>query len=114
MNTHFEKAISTGTRLWLSGVLAAGLAAAGISIGVGTASAACVAYRTVTDVSNPASTDCDGIQHGQLSGETRGHVDGHGWTLGQGVEDLSATQVFWRSSILGEVRGPCIRGVTCH
>jgi len=93
MFTSTKKFIAT------SGLVCA-IAGLGVAAGAGVANAQCVT------ASNPAGVDCDGIQHAQLSGETRRHVDGHGWVEGQGVEDLKATD--------GELRGPCMKRVTCH
>lgn len=97
-----HNAIHGGKILCVSGLLAAGIATAGIGVGAGTANAQCVT------ASNAAVVDCDGIQHGQLSGETHSHVDGHGWAPGQGVEDLLSTEDYFRNSDAGEVRGLCM------
>ena len=62
-----------------------GAAVIGSTIGTGTANACATA-------SPPASVDCDGIQHGEMSPSTWGAVDGHDWIDGQGVEDYDGTQ----------------------
>lgn len=70
------------------GALAIGgtLGTVGMTLGAGTAYAGCVT------ASPPATSDCDGIQHGELSGSTIGAADGHGGQVdGQGVEDSDAT-----------------------
>lgn len=90
------------------GGLTFAIAGLGVPITSGVASAGCV------QASPPAVVDCDGIQHASLSGETRSHVDGHGWAAGQGVEDLAATLDYWRISTMGDLRGPCMVTVTCH
>lgn len=100
--------LRTTRRFIAASGLTVAIAGLGIPITSGVANAGCAT------ASPPAVVDCDGIQHASLSGETRGHVDGSGWIEGQGVEDLAATWDYWRSSVLGDPRGPCMATVTCH
>lgn len=95
-------------RFIAAGGLTVAITGLGVPITSGVANAGCVT------ASSPALVDCDGIQHASLSGETRGHVDGSGWIEGQGVEDLAATLDYWRISVVGDLRGPCMATVTCH
>ncbi len=57
----------------------------GATLGSGTANADCVT------ASSHSVVDCDGIQHGQLSGSTVGAVDGHGGQVDtHGMEDYTS------------------------
>ncbi|MEI6251326.1 MAG: hypothetical protein WCP30_00785 [Mycobacteriaceae bacterium] len=68
-----------GLRYGFTALLVVGAATIGGTSAIGTANAGCVT------ASGTASVDCDGIQHGQLSGSTIGAVDGQG----PGVEDYT-------------------------
>jgi hypothetical protein len=87
---------SIGMSFAMVALVLGGLSAVGSATGIGTAHACVTASGT-------AQVDCDGIQGGELSGNTNGAVDGHGSTDGQGVEDYDGTHGEFCSAGPGEV-----------
>lgn len=98
----------------LAALLVVGAAAIGGTCGIGTANADCVT------ASGTATVDCDGIQHGSLSGSTVGAVDGQGpgiedytsgpntdasgsYVAGQAIEDPDGTQGEFCGAMAGSV-----------
>jgi hypothetical protein len=68
------------------------------ALGIGTANAGCAT------ASPPATVDCDGIQHGELSMSTINAADGHGGQVAEhGVEDYDGTQGEFCSAMAGSV-----------
>lgn len=82
--------ISTGLSYAAVALLTLGLSAVGSTVGIGSA-------RACVTASGTAQVDCDGIQHGEMSGSTNGAVDGQGWIDGHGVEDYDGTHGDWES-----------------
>lgn len=99
---------------WLATSLMFGTAAIGGTFGTGTARADCVT------ASGTAAVDCDGIQHGSLSGSSNGAVLGHGGAVmdytgpgsadgsgsnvgGQAIEDSDGTQGEFCGAMAGSV-----------
>lgn len=80
----------------MAAVFVVGLSAVASTTGTGTANACVTATGT-------AQVDCDGIQHGEMSGSTNGAVNGQGWSEGQGVEDYDGTHGDFCSAGPGEV-----------
>lgn len=81
---------SIGSSVAMVSLVAGGLWAAGSAVGIGAASACVTASGT-------AVVDCDGIQGGEMSGNTNGAVNGQGWIEGHGVEDYDGTHGDWES-----------------
>ena len=76
-----------GLRYALAGSLLGSLVAVSVSVGAGTANAACVT------AGGTAVVDCDGMLQSDWSGSSVGAVIAHGGQAdGQGVEDLDGTQ----------------------